>query len=259
METKEPVIAEHSQGDNHRPPVAASVLAGETLHDFVVAEVRDMIVGGELAGGSHIPERAICERLQISRTPLREAYKVLASEGLLTLQRNRGAIITRLSLQDVEDAMEVLGALEALAAEHLCARITDAGILEIEEIHKKMVAHYRAGERLDYFKANQSIHNAIVENSGNHILAQTHHQIGNRVRRFRFAGNQEPSRWDRAVKEHEQILWSIQDRDGSLLSQILRRHIRNGWVIVKDRFRDELGSEDASPPKRRRARRAKAG
>lgn len=245
---------EHDQG----PPQSVPGLAGNSLHDFVVAEVRDMIVEGELAGGSHVPERAICERLKISRTPLREAYKVLASEGLLTLERNRGAIVTRLSLQDVEDAMEVLAALEALAAEHLCARISEAKIQEISDIHHKMVAHYQAGERLDYFKANQMIHQAIVDNAGNQTLAQTHRQIGNKLRRFRFAGNQEPSRWDRAVREHEHILQCIQDKDGSLLAQLLRRHIRNGWEVVKDRFRDELGTEGPPVKKRSRARRQKA-
>ncbi|MBT3307663.1 MAG: GntR family transcriptional regulator, partial [Alphaproteobacteria bacterium] len=94
-----------------------------SLHDGVVDAVRTMIFDGELIGGQRVPEKLICETLSISRTPLREALKVLASEGLLVLLPNRGARISRLTTADVDDMFPVMGALEALAGELACEKI----------------------------------------------------------------------------------------------------------------------------------------
>ncbi len=213
-----------------------------SLHEEVVTWLRDRIVEGELEPGSRVPERLICEQLGISRTPLREAYKVLASEHLLTLLPNRGAVVARLSMQDVDDAMQMMAALEGLAGELLCARVTDAEITAIRALHQEMIGHFEADRLMDYFKVNQRIHNALVEASGNAILVQTYLSITARFRRFRYAGNRAESRWRRAVLEHEQILMVVEDRDGELLGHLLRAHVRNGWRVVKDRLRSEFES-----------------
>jgi DNA-binding GntR family transcriptional regulator len=219
---------------------APSRFSRHPIHEEVVGCIRDMIVEGELLAGTHVPERTICEKLGISRTPLREAYKVLASEGLLTLLPNRGAVVTRLSMQDVEDILGMLGVLEGLAAERACARITDAEIEDIEALHRRMVGHYERGELSDYFKSNQAVHDAIVAAAGSLPLLQTHRGLAARVRRFRFAGNVETNRWERAVREHEAILMALKDRDTQVLTAMLRAHLRNGWRIVRQRNRDEL-------------------
>ena len=214
-----------------------------TLHEEVVSWLRDRIVEGEFEPGSHVPERLICERLGISRTPLREAYKVLASEHLLTLLPNRGAVVARLSTQDVEDAMQMMATLEGLAGELLCARISDAEIGAIRSLHEEMVGHHEAGRLMDYFKINQRIHDELVKASGNALLLKTYLGVGSRFRRFRYAGNRAESRWRRAVLEHEQILMVIEDRDGELLGHLMRAHVRNGWKVVKDSLRTELEPE----------------
>ncbi len=211
-----------------------------SLHEEVVGRIRDMIVEGELLAGSHVTERAICEKLGISRTPLREAYKVLAAEGLLTLLPNRGVVVSRLTQQDVEDILEMIALLEGMAVDRLCARASEDEIAAIERLHGEMVEHFRRGERLEYFKANQAVHEAIVAAARSPQLAKVHRGLGARVRRFRFAGNVDPARWERAVREHEQILLAIKDRDAHLLQALIRTHLRNGWKIVRRQNRDEL-------------------
>lgn len=225
-----------------------------SLHDEVVERVRDMIVEGEILAGSHVPERIICEKLGISRTPLREAYKVLASEGLLTLLPNRGAVVTRLSAQDVEDILEMIAVIEGLAAERACLRASDSEIDVISDLHQRMVAYYSRGELSEYFKANQTIHEALVAAAGSPQILNTHRNLTSRIRRFRFAGNVVADRWERAVREHEAILMALQDRDASLLRELLRAHLRNGWKVVRQRNRSEFIDPDDQLPKETGAR-----
>src|SRR5437762_12222501 len=115
------------------------------LHEEVVGRVRAMLLDGEIPPGARIPERDLCEKLQVSRTPLREALKVLAAEGLVQLLPNRGSRAAKLTDKDLHDLFEVCQGLEALAGELACERITDAQIGEIAAAHAAMAQHYREG------------------------------------------------------------------------------------------------------------------
>jgi DNA-binding GntR family transcriptional regulator len=197
------------------------------LHEEAAERLRDMIVEGELPPGERITEQALCDRMGFSRTPLREAIKTLTSEGLIVLQPNRGATVASLSLDDIEDTFRVIGALEALAGEMACANVRDDDIAEIRVLHYQMALHRTRGERLDYFKLNQRIHEKIVELSGNAVLLETHKRLGGRIRRHRFAANVAPERWDQAIREHEEMLEALDERDGKKLAEVLRRHLDN--------------------------------
>ncbi len=209
--------------------------------DVAVDRLRQMIVAGELAPGQRISERAIGEHFEgISRTPLREAFKVLAAEGLVTLAPNRGATVTALSMVEVEDAIELLTGLEGLAAEPACERMTAAEIAAIEVLHGQMLAAYRADELMRYFELNQAIHQRIVDAARNGALSRIYAAECARIRRYRYAGNRRHERWDRAVAEHEQILDILQHRDGALLREMLRTHHRNGWRVSRGLIEREL-------------------
>ena len=197
------------------------------LHGELLKELRDMIVEGELAAGSRVPERVLCERFGVSRTPLREALKVLAAEGLIELLPNRGARIAHLTPEDIAQTLKVIGTLEALAGETACERLSDSEIAEIRALHLEMLAHHARRDRPAYFKANQAIHQAIVAASGNAVLAQTYAGLSGRIRRARYAANLDPRRWDEAVAEHELILQALTARDGTRLAKLLRTHLDN--------------------------------
>ena len=197
------------------------------LHEEAAERLRDMIVEGELAPGERITEQSLCDRMGLSRTPLREAIKTLTSEGLIVLQPNRGATVASLSLDDIEDTFRVIGALEALAGEMACANVRDDDIAEIRVLHYQMALHRTRGERLEYFKLNQRIHEKIVALSGNAVLLETHKRLGGRIRRHRFAANVAPERWDQAIREHVEMLEALDERDGMKLAEVLRRHLDN--------------------------------
>ncbi len=197
------------------------------LHEAAAERLRDMIVEGDLAPGERITEQSLCDRMGLSRTPLREAIKTLTSEGLIVLQPNRGATVASLSLDDIEDTFRVIGALEALAGELACANLRNDDVAEIRVLHYQMALHRARGQRLEYFNLNQRIHDRIVELSGNAVLLEIHKRLGGRIRRHRFAANLAPERWDQAIREHEEMLEALDERDGKKLAEVLRRHLDN--------------------------------
>lgn len=197
------------------------------LHEEVVGRIRAILLDGEIPPGARIPERELCERLQISRTPLREALKVLAAEGLVQLLPHRGSRAAKLTDKDMRDLFEVCQGLEALAGELACERISEAGIGDIAAAHEEMVRHYREGDLIQYYRGNRAIHEAIVSAAGNPALTGLYASVTARIRRARYVTPMTPQRWALAVKEHEAILNALQRRDGAGLSHILRTHLRH--------------------------------
>jgi DNA-binding GntR family transcriptional regulator len=202
------------------------------LHESAVDRLRDMIVQGVLAPGVKLNERELCERLGLSRTPLREALKVLSSEGLVELQPNRGAVVAMLTERLVREIFAVMGALEALAGELACRNMTVDQLNEIRALHYQMLAHHARGELAPYFRCNQEIHLAIVEASGNATLAANYRSLNAHVRRARYMANLSRARWDQAVGEHEKILDALGRRDATQLQVLLKNHLGAKLTVV---------------------------
>ena len=154
-----------------------------SLHGEILSRLRDYVVEGNIAEGGRIPERQLCEMFGISRTPLREALKVLAAEGLIDLLPNRGARVRQLSRRDLEELFEVMGGLESLAGRLACESITDEEIAEIERLHYEMYGYYLHRDMHNYFQANQRIHEKIVDAARNETLRATYANFAGRIRR----------------------------------------------------------------------------
>ena len=205
-----------------------------TLHDRVVSRLRDMIIEGQIPAGLRIHEGTLCQQLGISRTPLREALKVLATEGLVELIPGRGARVRKLTAKDVQDMLSVLGVLENLAGVLTCQKATDAEIQEIRRLHDEMIAFYAAGDSLPYFKRNQQIHALMIAFSGNEALASVHDILQARMKRIRYIGDQKQDTWAAAVADHETMIAALEARDGERLSAALVEHLSSTWERVKD-------------------------
>jgi DNA-binding GntR family transcriptional regulator len=200
-----------------------------SLHDEILSRLRDHIVEGNIPDGGRVPERQLCEMLGISRTPLREALKVLAAEGLVELLPNRGARVRALSEQDISELFDMMGGLEGLAGRLACENITDEEIADIERLHYEMYGFYLRRDMHGYFHINQLIHAKIVEASRNATLKSAYANFAGRVRRVRYSANfaRKRERWGEAMREHEMILEALRRRAGNELSDILFRHLRN--------------------------------
>jgi DNA-binding GntR family transcriptional regulator len=203
------------------------------LHATVVARLRDQIVEGAVAPGARLAERELCVALGVSRTPLREAFKVLASEGLVELLPNRGARVAPFDDKDIEDMFQVMGSLEALAGRLACARIEPAELAEIAALHYEMLAQWTRRALPDYFRLNQAIHAAIVAAARNPVLAATYRGLAQRIRRARYLANLSAERWDEAVAEHAAILAALQARDGERLARLLEAHLANKSAVLR--------------------------
>jgi DNA-binding GntR family transcriptional regulator len=199
------------------------------LHSEILARLRDYIIDGHLADGARVPERQLCEMFGISRTPLREALKVLASEGIVDLLPNRGARVRHLSVQSARELFDMMGGLEALAGRLACENITEEEIASVEAKHHEMYGFYMRQDITNYFECNQQIHRMILMAARNATLVPAHTSLGDRIRRLRFSANlaRKRDRWGEAMREHEAMLDALRRRDGAALSDILFQHLRN--------------------------------
>lgn len=208
------------------------------LHDVLVERLRDLLTEGEFPPGEKINEKALTEAFGVSRTPLREALKVLASEGLVTLTPNRGARVAKLSEEDLDDVFPVLMSLEGLAGRLACERMSDGEIGRVEALQARMEKEFEDGDRSAYFHTNQEIHEAILEGSQNEVLITTHRSLAGRIRRARYLANMSPERWRQAVDEHRAILDALKSRDIARISDLLVAHLSNKLESVRASIRD---------------------
>jgi DNA-binding GntR family transcriptional regulator len=195
--------------------------------------LREMIVAGDLAPGEKINERELCEAFGVSRTPMREAVQALAKEGLIQLIPRRGARVTPMTVEDLEEVFPVMGALEALAAEMACARMPDAEITAIRELTEAMVAAYDKGDRPAYFQINEEIHERLFSAAGNETLIEMRRGLAARIRRARFRANLSAERWRQAVAEHVEIVDALERRDGAGLAAMMKEHIAHKLAAVR--------------------------
>lgn len=214
------------------------------LASAVTVRLRDMIIEGTLAAGTRLNERVLCEQLAVSRTPLREAFKVLAGEGLIELLPNRGAQVAELSLADIEQTFEVLGALEGLSGQLACQRITEEEITEIRALHYEMLAAHARRDLAAYYKINHVIHDRINAAAGNAVLTATYLQMNARIQNLRFRSNFNQDKWDAAMKEHSAMLDALERRDGQALHAILEHHL----LTKRDTVAADLRASIATPP-----------
>jgi DNA-binding GntR family transcriptional regulator len=223
------------------------------LHDNVTDALRDLIVSGELLPGKKVQEHALCIRFGISRTPLREALKVLASEGLVQLMPRRGAFVAEITQTEIEELFPIMAALEALAAEAACLKITDDNIKMLAALHRQMYAFHAAGAERDYLRLNRQIHHSLFEIAGNASLTAIYEQLLVRIHSVRFVARKTPEQWQRAVDDHVAIMAAIEQRDGPRLAKLLKSHLIDTAIPIARR------SISDKAPVRPKARRRRAG
>lgn len=213
-----------------------------SLHHELVERIRPLIVESHLTPGAKVPEKALCEQFSVSRTPMREALKVLAVEGLVRLEPNRGAWVTAITAEEVHEVFPILGVLEALSGELACALITDSEIKAVRRMHNNMMQSYRDRDLASYFTFNQEIHHAILLAARNKTLTNSCQSLSARMQRARYVANMSEERWTDAVSEHEQIIDLLEARDGARLSVVLVDHMRNKQESVLKWLRGAPGN-----------------
>lgn len=216
---------------------AVAPIDRQALHEQVAGRLRELITEGTLAPGARLNERVLCEHLRVSRTPLREAYRVLAAEGLIRLLPNRGAVVTTLSEADVAHTFELMAVLEGLSGELAAQRASDAEIAEVQRMTREMRAAFVAQDLPAYYALNQRIHQCISAAARNPVLAATYANVNARLQALRFRSNLVPAKWKAAMAEHERIARALAARDAAQLAALLRVHLENKRRIVLAQLR----------------------
>ena len=211
----------------------------QSLHLEVAGNLRDMIVEGALPPGQRISESDLCEQFGISRTPMREALKVLASEGLVEIKPNRGTRVSEITLDDIDELFEAVSGIERLCGELATEKMTESDLEHLKDLHQRMTNYFKKGQRHDYFRLNQETHNLIVQLSGNTVLRDIHANIMIKVRRARYLAILSVDRWEESVKEHAEILIAMQARDADLAGKRIRNHVFKTGEVVKQSFNKE--------------------
>jgi DNA-binding GntR family transcriptional regulator len=221
------------------------------LHNQVTHRLRQMLVENVIAPGAKLNERALCESLNISRTPLREAIKALAAEGLVALLPNRGAVAVALTEADVRHTFEVMAGLEGQSGMLAAQRITDTELTEIRALHLEMMAAHMRRDLSTYYRLNAAIHSAINAAAKNPVLAATYDQVNARLQALRFRSNQDEDKWNNAMAEHTQMIEALQARDATALRDVLVQHLEHKRDVVIAQLL-AAGMNTATPNKKTR-------
>ncbi|MEP7275165.1 MAG: GntR family transcriptional regulator [Betaproteobacteria bacterium] len=214
----------------------------KTLPASVAERLRELITEGDLAPATRLNERGLCVRLGVSRTPLREAFRLLAAEGLIELQPNRGALVAALSLDDVRESFDVMGGLEALSGELACRHVTDADVVEIKALTFEMLACHARRDLPGYYRLNQAIHDRINLASRNRLLTQVYRTLNRRIQNLRFRSNLDRDKWNRAADEHREMVEALEARDAPRLSALLREHLQRKCDAVLEALRADAAA-----------------
>jgi DNA-binding GntR family transcriptional regulator len=205
---------------------AAAALAPRALYEEVAELLRQRIFRRELEPGSWIDELKLAQQYGISRTPLREALKVLAAEGLVTMKVRRGAYVTEVSETDLRDVYHLLSLLESDAAGVAASRITDGEVRELQELHQQMEA--AAGETERFLAANERFHMRVLEIAGNRWRNQMVADLRKVMKLNRHNSLLKSGRVQESLREHRAIMRALARRDPKTSVEKMQLHFRNG-------------------------------
>lgn len=200
-------------------------LVQNSLHQEVASQLRDEIFAGTLAPGSFIDELAQCARLDISRTPLREALKVLTAEGLMRHEPRRGCFVSEVTEQDLDDIFPVIALLEGRCAFEAARRASDADLIELSALHDKLQAHSKAGRITDYYATNFAIHEAIILLANNRWLSQSIADLRKILKLSRLQSLGAPGRVKQSLSEHMTVFAALKSRDSEGAEAAMRTHL----------------------------------
>jgi DNA-binding GntR family transcriptional regulator len=214
--------------------VRAAFLVGgrQTLHESLLERLRQMIQDGELAPGARLSEQHLCARFGVSRTPLREALKILAADGYLDWRANRGILVAEIQPGEIVAAFELLSGLERLIGEIVSLRMTSDDLQALEVMHADMVRLHAQSDRVSYFRLNQTIHAELARLTRNPVIEDVYGSVQRRVYRARALSNTGRLRWDASVQEHERIMAALRARDPARLAAELVAHCKATEAVV---------------------------
>jgi DNA-binding GntR family transcriptional regulator len=203
----------------------------------VASVLREKIVKAQLMPSDRIVERQLSQELGVSRTPVREALKLLEADGLVQILRNRGAQVTGLTADQALLLFEVIAALEGAAARRLAGALTPQVLDRLEDLHAQILFHYKRSQIDPYFEANSAAHDLIVESCGNPVLMDHHRRNMLMARRGRYMAIMSPERWAQSINEHETLMAAFRSGDANAAAAVWTTHLNHTGASLAEVIR----------------------
>lgn len=229
------------------PPRPRRAIERRALHDEILPILRQEIVSAKWSPGQRLPESLLCERFGVSRTPLRDALKALAAEGLIELSHNMGAVVTRPSTEDIQDKLAVLELVECYAAREACAKASDAELRHIAKLHKQMGEAFARRDMDRNYRLNNEVHAAIIKASHNSTLVEIHANLFRHIERLRYLSLVHEDVSVDSWAEHDRFVSALLNRDAAAAHASLKSHLKR----VARKILEELNKDSAPKPPRR--------
>jgi DNA-binding GntR family transcriptional regulator len=233
-------------------------IQSRALYQEVADRLRQLIYDGELAPGAFVDERALVTRFGISRTPLREALKVLHAEGLVRLTPRRGSWVAgELTPQDLDEIFPLMSLLEGLCAYEAVSKATPAAVARLEEIHARLEQHAAAGDVGRYYAENYEFHEALQELAANPYLSRAVSELRRFLRLLRGRQLRVPGRMQASLAEHRKLMRALRRRDPAEAQRVMRAHLmsQRAALAVQDRLQEARRREPGEAAVARTARR----
>ncbi|MEK7752292.1 MAG: GntR family transcriptional regulator [Acidobacteriota bacterium] len=208
------------------PKVRRIKIERRPLHDDIVPILRQEIIGAKWPPGQRLPEPLLCERFGVSRTPLRDALKVLAGEGLVELTHNSGAVVTAPTADDIEGKLALIELFECYAAREACANATDAELRQLSRLHHQMGEAFARRDMSSYYRLNNAVHSAIVAASHNSTLIDLHAGLWRHIERVRFLALVHEDLSGDSWAEHDKFVQALTTRNRASANSALGAHLR---------------------------------
>ena len=205
-----------------------------SLHDEVAAQLRERIFAGELAPAAFLDEVALSAQMKISRTPLREALKVLTAEGLVRHEPRRGCFVNQVTAKDLDEIFPVIALLEGRCAHEAALHASDADIERLQALHDKLGRHAKARRINEYYAVNFEIHEAIIALADNRWLAQVIGDLRKIVRLARLQQLHAPGRLDQSLAEHMAVFAALKARDAEGAEAAMRTHLNRQRTALRE-------------------------
>ena len=197
----------------------------KTLHQEIVTQILEMISKGVLVKGQKIDEKRLCESMGVSRTPVREALRLLKSDGLIDLIPHKGAFVSQPCIEEISDMFEVMSVLEGTCARLAANHMNEKDLRKIESLHEELEVHYRHRAYETYLKRNYTFHVFIQELAGNKVLNDVINGLRQKIQLYRQKQLYQPERFDQSIQEHRDLLQAFRKKDPSSAELLMKQHL----------------------------------
>jgi DNA-binding GntR family transcriptional regulator len=202
------------------------VIKKKTLHEEIANNLRELIMSGELQEGDKIKEDELCSLMGISKTPLREALRVLSVEGLIRLVPNRGSFVSTPTFEEIREMFDVMSVLEGVCARAAAAKMGAKDLATLEKLHERLEENYRRKAQREYIRINNQYHAFIQELAGNRTLNQIVNGLRQKILLYRYQSLNLPERFAQSIQEHRDLLEAFRKKDPKKAETLMRRHLK---------------------------------